>query len=74
MGKILTDNGLQDGKAMYEKLYGRKLTSEETNNLKHYGAVSAAEYAPEPDDLAPGQCVCGAFECGEEYAHHTSGW
>ncbi len=58
----------------YENSLGRPLTSEERFNLKTYGAISAQEYAPEPDDLAPGQCVCGAFECSEEYAHHTSGW
>ena len=29
---------------------------------------------PEGDPLKENQCVCGEFECKEEYAHWTSGF
>lgn len=28
----------------------------------------------EEEQLEPGQCVCGAFDCKTEYACHTSGY
>ena len=28
----------------------------------------------EYEQLEPGQCVCGAFDCESEYACHTSGY
>ena len=33
------------------------------------------DFRPDEDDnLQEGQCICGAFECSDEYAHWTSGW
>ena len=33
------------------------------------------DFRPSEDEvLEPGQCICGAFKCGDEYAHWTSGW
>lgn len=58
----------------YEKSLGRPLTSIEKDNLTRYGAISASEFEPEYDELKPGQCICGAFDCDEEYAHWTSGF
>ena len=34
-----------------------------------------SDFAPcEDDNLQEGQCVCGAFNCDDEYAHWTSGY
>ena len=34
-----------------------------------------SDFAPSPDEeLQEGQCVCGAFNCDDEYAHWTSGY
>ncbi len=33
------------------------------------------DFRPDEDDnLQPGQCVCGAFECKVSYSCHTSGY
>ena len=33
------------------------------------------DFRPDEDEqLEPGQCVCGAFDCKTEYACHTSGY
>ena len=33
------------------------------------------DFRPSDDEvLEPGQCICGAFKCNDEYAHWTSGW
>ena len=33
------------------------------------------DFRPHDDDnLQEGQCICGAFDCDEEYAHWTSGY
>ena len=33
------------------------------------------DFRPDDDDnLQEGQCICGAFDCSDEYAHWTSGW
>ena len=33
------------------------------------------DFRPREDEqLQPGQCICGAFECSDEYAHWSSGW
>ena len=33
------------------------------------------DFRPSEDEvLEPGQCICGAFECSDEYAHWSSGW
>lgn len=58
----------------YEKLLGRSLTSEEKSNYKTYGVISAQEFEVDDIELKPGQCICGAFECKDEYAHWSSGW
>lgn len=26
------------------------------------------------EELQPGECICGAFYCKQEYIHWTSGW
>ena len=57
-----------------ENELGRPLSNEEKYNLTRYGALSPQEFEPEYDELKPGQCICGAFDCDEEYAHWTSGW
>ena len=32
------------------------------------------EHFVEDEDLEEGQCICGEFNCPDEYAHWTSGW
>ena len=33
------------------------------------------DFRPSEDEvLEPGQCICGAFKCNDEYAHWTSGY
>ena len=51
-----------------------QLTAEDLANLNDYGCLSPQELAPEDDNLQEGQCVCGAFNCDDEYAHWTSGY
>ena len=51
-----------------------QLSDEDLANLKSYGALSPQEFAPDDEDLQPGQCICGAFKCNDEYAHWTSGY
>ncbi len=51
-----------------------QLTAEDLANLNDYGCLSPQELAPEDDNLQEGQCVCGAFNCDDEYAHTTSGY
>jgi hypothetical protein len=51
-----------------------QLSDEDLANLKTYGALSPQEFAPDDEELLPGQCVCGAFKCSDEYAHTTSGY
>lgn len=53
----------------------KKLSAQEQYNLDTYGALSPQEFAPdEEEQLEPGQCVCGAFDCKTEYACYTSGY
>ena len=51
-----------------------QLTAEDLANLNDYGCLSPQELAPEDDNREEGQCVCGAFNCDDEYAHTTSGY
>ncbi len=51
-----------------------QLTAEDLANLNDYGCLSPQELAPEDDNLQEGQCVCGAFNCDDEYAHRTLGY
>jgi hypothetical protein len=53
---------------------GGKLTPQEVYNLETYGVKHPSEFAPEVLELKEGECVCGEFNCPEEYAHHTSGY
>ena len=55
---------------------GGKLTPEEVYNLETYGVKHPREFAPEEEEieLKENECVCGEFNCPEEYAHHTSGY
>ena len=54
--------------------YFKDATPEELENISIYGVKHPIELAPEDDNLQEGQCVCGAFDCDEEYAHWTSGY
>jgi len=60
--------------ATYELMLGRPLNDEEKSNYKQYGVISSQEFDPGDEELQPGQCICGAFECKDEYAHWSSGW
>lgn len=53
---------------------GGKLTPQEVYNLETYGVKHPSEFAPEEVELKENECVCGEFNCPEEYAHHTSGY
>jgi len=51
-----------------------KLTAEEVYNLETYGAKHPSEFDTGENELQPGECICGEFNCKEEYVHWTSGW
>ena len=51
-----------------------QLTKQDLDNLERYGVLSPQELAPDDDNLQEGQCICGAFNCKDEYAHWTSGY
>ena len=67
-------NRLFTAQKYYESALGRPLNESEQDNLNKYGVVSACEMEDHDDELAPGQCICGAFECNDSYAHWTSGY
>ena len=54
--------------------YFDNCTPLELENISIYGVKHPIELAPDDDNLQEGQCVCGAFDCDEEYAHWTSGY
>ena len=54
--------------------YFENCTPQELENISIYGVKHPIELASEDDNLQEGQCVCGAFDCDEEYAHWTSGY
>ena len=75
MGKptLYEDLNIKSQVKYYEKSLGRPLNPDEQENLNTYGVISAQEME-DHDDLLPGQCICGAFECNESYEHYTSGY
>ena len=51
-----------------------QLTKQDLDNLEKYGALSPQELAPDDLELQEGQCICGAFNCKDEYSCWTSGY
>ena len=56
-----------------DNLNHTQLTAQDISNLKQYGALTPQEFAPEDNNLQPGQCICEAFDCPTSYECWTHG-
>jgi len=52
----------------------KKQQVDDAINRLLYGTANAQDMAPEVSDVPNSNCLCGHFNCPDEYAHTTSGY